>query len=339
MKKLSLALALVLVVMLFSPALTAMAEGKQLTVYYGATLEQMTPVLDAFKAKYPDIEIKSYRAANEELSATMEMEVKANNPQFDVAVQGNGPVLTLQGKYDCFQPFVSEANASINQSLLDPNGVLTPVGTGFYVIIYNTNQVEAADAPTSFLDLTAEKWNNQVAMADPASSSSIYTLIWMITENLKDQAGYGWPYFEALQKLNVNMVASHGTIGELVSMGERSVGIQVMATAGTSLKKGDPVAIVYPKEGCPSEVNVAAIRKDTPNMEAAQQFVNFLLSEEGQGLVADNLGWIPVRTDLTDYALADGTKLSDVNLVPRDVSWVLDNKQAILDKFTEITGQ
>jgi len=313
-------------------------EDMELTVYYGATLEQMTPVLDAFQEKYPNVKVQSYRGANEELSATMEMEVKSGNPQFDVAVMGNGPIITLKDKYDCFQPFTTDANDSISESLLDPENVLVPVGTGFYTIIYNTNLVSEEDAPTSFADLLDEKWDNAVAMADPTSSSSVYTLIWMITEHL-GESPYGWEYFEKLQDLNVNYVSSHGTIGELVAMGERSVGIQVMATAGTSLKKGDPIAIVYPEEGLPSEVNVTVMRKDTPNQEASALFINFLLSEEGQKLVAENLGWVPVRTDIADYQLADGTALSEIDLIPRDVTWVTENKEDIIAKFTELRAE
>lgn len=333
-RKLAVLMCLVLLGSLFVCNLAG-AEDMQLTVYYGATLDQMTPVLDAFQAKYPDIEIKSYRAANEELAATMEMETRSGNPQFDVVVQGNGPVITLQDKYDCFQPFTCASNDAIAEGLLDSEGIMTPVGTGFYVIIYNTNLVSEEEAPKSFKDLMDPKWENAIAMADPTSSSSVYTLIWMMTQYL-DQETYGWHFFETLEDLNVNYVASHGTIGELVAMGERKVGIQVMATAGTSLKKGDPIAIVYPEEGMPSEVNVAAIRKGTPNQEAAELFVDFLLSEEGQKMVAENLGWIPVRTDLTDYALADGTPLSEIKLISRDVTWVTEQKSEVLDKFAEI---
>ena len=334
-KTLSLLTSLILLATLALSCVPAFAEELNLTVYYGATLEQMSPVLEAFQAKYPNINVKSYRAANEELAATMEMEVRSGNPQFDVIIQGNSPVMTLQRKYECFQPFTCDSMDAIQQSLLDANGVITPVGTGFYVIIYNTNQVSAEESPKSFKDLLDPKWESAIAMADPTSSSSIYTFIWMITQYL-DSNEYGWDYFQKLQDLNVNYVASHGTIGELVSMGERKIGIQVMATAGTSLKKGDPIAINYPAEGVPSEVNVAAIRKDTPNQEAAELFVNFILSEEGQKLVGDNLGWIPVRTDLSDYTLADGTPLSDITMIARDVTWVNEQKNMILDKFAEI---
>lgn len=314
-------------------------EGrKEVTIYFSPTIDQMTPVLDAFKAKYPDIEIKTYRGVSEEMAATMDLEVKSGNPQFDVVFMSNGPVITLQDKYQCFQKFTPEGQEHFQQALLDPEGELMPIGTGFYTIIYNKNLVGEADIPISFKDLIDPKWNHGIVMADPTSSSSVYTFIWFITQYL-DQKEYGWDYFKKLQALDVSYVSSHGTLGETVAIGERKVGIQVMATAGSSLKKGDPIGIVYPEEGLPSEVNVLAIRKDTPNDEAAKLFANFIASKEGQKLVGDNCGWVPVRTDLDEYTLADGTKLSDVTMLARDVKWVNSEKPMVIEKFGEIRGK
>lgn len=52
------------------------------------------------------------------------------------------------------------------------------------------------------------------------------------------------------------------------------------------IKKGADLALVYPPEMLviPSP---AAIFKGTPNLEAAKKFVDFLLSEEGQKILAD----------------------------------------------------
>lgn len=66
-KTLSLLTSLILLATLALSCVPAFAEELNLTVYYGATLEQMSPVLEAFQAKYPNINVKSYRAANEEL--------------------------------------------------------------------------------------------------------------------------------------------------------------------------------------------------------------------------------------------------------------------------------
>jgi iron(III) transport system substrate-binding protein len=317
-------------------SMNALAASGELTVYYGAMQDQMAPLLEAFSRRYPDINIKSYRAANEELAATMEMELRARNPQFDVAVMGNGPILTLEGRYNCFDEFTPEGITSVSQDLLDPMGKLIPVGTGFYVIVFNTNEVDPSEAPRSWADLTNAKWTNKIIMADPTSSSSIYTFIWMITQHLSGEP-FGWDYFKTLHSMNTSYVASHGTIGEVVAIGERPVGIQVMATAKSSMVKGDPVSIVYPEEGLPSEVNVAVVRKGTKNLENAKLFVEFMLSEEGQMLVADHLGWIPVRTDMTEYRFPDGTLLSELKFLPRDVQWITDERANILENFRSIT--
>jgi hypothetical protein len=45
--------------------------------------EQMEPVLNVFMEKYPNIKVNSFRAAGEELAATMDMELAAGNPQFE----------------------------------------------------------------------------------------------------------------------------------------------------------------------------------------------------------------------------------------------------------------
>jgi len=66
-------------------------------------------------------------------------------------------------------------------------------------------------------------------LADPRSSGSVYGLIWYLTQYLAPKGKpYGWNYYEELAKLDPRYVASHGTIGELVNIGERPVGLQVM---------------------------------------------------------------------------------------------------------------
>ena len=141
---------------------------------------------------------------------------------------------------------------------------------------------------------------------------------------------------EKLQDLNPSYVASHGTIGEIVSIGERSVGIQVMATVLSSLRKGDPIGWSFPTDGMPAELNVASISKASKNIDSAKTFVNYMISKEGQQMVSSNLGYIPVRIDM-DYKFENGVTLADINLISRDVVWINQNKQNIINKFREIT--
>lgn len=311
-------------------------DPMQLTVYYGAMRSQMEPVLNGFKKVYPNITIKEHRAATEELIATMDMELRARNPQFDVAVGQNAAFMNLQNDYNSFDSYSPKGREGIMPGLLDPDNIQTPVGTGFYVILYNTKLVTEAEAPKSWAELLNDKWTNKITLADPKSSSSVYSFIWYITQYLKGEP-YGWSYFEKLQKLKPAYAPSHGNIGEVVALGERSIGVQVMATVRSSMAKGDPVSWIFPSDGIPSELTVAVMRKNSPNRRAAELFIDFLVSKEGQQLVADHLGFIPVRKDL-EFTFANGAKLSDIELIKRDVEWIANSKEDVIERFRVITS-
>ena len=225
--------------------------------------------------------------------------------------------------------------ANVKPELINDTGCIFPIGVGFYTIIYNTNLIDEADAPASFAVLLDEKYANKIVMADPASSGSIYNFLWFVTQKMGDVEGYGWDYFEKLAELNPMLVSSHGTLGETVSIGERAIGIQVLATAMTAVGRGDPIKVIYPEEGCPGDSAVAAISKDTKKAEAAKIFLEFLLSEEGQKVVGANC-WPPVLSKLENFTFADGTNPADVTVYSSDVNWVVDEKPNTLEQFKAI---
>lgn len=310
-------------------------ENMELTLYYGAQETQMKPILDAFQLKYPNITVHSYRAPSEELAATMNMELEAKNPRFDVVVVANSAIRSLEEQYQPFEQFTPDEVSALIPGLLDKNSIEVPIGQNFYVIEYNKNLVSESDVPKSWADLLDPKWKNKLAIADPASSTSIYGLIWYLTQYEKGSP-YGWDYFTKLQEVNPNYIASHGTIDQMIAMGESSVGAQMMSVVTTSLQQNNPVGWVFPSDGMPAEVNIAAITKDSKNKDAAELFVNYLTSKEGQVLIGQNI-YIPVRTDI-DYTFSNGVKFSDITLVGRDVDWITANKEDIISRFQDIRG-
>jgi len=96
------------------------------------------------------------------------------------------------------------------------------------------------------------------------------------------------------------------------------------------------MGIVFPKEMLvvPSPI---AIFKGTPNLKAAQKFVDFLLSKEGQTIVAGE-GTLPIRADVAvdkkhglppaDEAVKRAMKV--------DYLKVMEEKESIIQKFTQI---
>ena len=80
-------------------------------------------------------------------------------------------------------------------------------------------------------------------------------------------------------------------MGDLVAC----IGVDYITMA--KIEKGATLAMAYPKETIvlPSPVGII---KGTKNLSAAQKFVDFLLSKEGQQIIANNYT-LPVRDDVT----------------------------------------
>jgi iron(III) transport system substrate-binding protein len=312
------------------------AVAAELTVYYGAVREQMEPVLKAFGDAHPDIAVKSFRAPTEELATTMDMELKAGKPRFDVVCAVYSPIWTLQQRYKAFRTLSPKDGERVLAGLRDPEQIQVPFGFGIYVIEYNTKLVSKVDAPKGWADLLDRKWTNKIVLADPRSSASVHSLIWYLTQQLASKGKpYGWAYFEELQKLSPRYVASHGTIGEMVNIGERPVGLQVMQVVETAVAKGEPIGWTFPQDGIPAETSNIAVRANSPNQKAAEEFVNFMVSKDGQMLISKHMGFSPVRDDVP-FAYKDGTQVKDLKVIRRDDVWIANNRTDVIARFRDL---
>ena len=149
-------------------------------------------------------------------------------------------------------------------------------------------------------------------------------------------------YFKRSVPLNVGEVSIMGcmnvTESELVNLAhvDFKASLAPDYIAIDKIQKGATMGIVFPKEMLvvPSPI---AIFKGTPNLKAAQKFVDFLLSKEGQSIVAGE-GTLPIRADVTvdkkhglppaDEAVKRAMKV--------DYLKVMDEKESIIQKFQQI---
>ena len=319
--------------------LAAPAAAGELNVYYGTSRDLFEPVVQAFGAARPDIKVSSFRQPTEELMATLELEIRAGKPRADVIVISASQLFGLQQQYKALEPYAPKELEKIKKELRDPQLLLTPTGVNLSVIQYNTKRITGADVPKKYADLINPKFNNQIVMTDPRSSSSAHTHIWFLTKYLADTAGeppYGWKYYQELRKLNVKYVASHGTVRAMVQTGERPLGIQMLNDALKSVTAGEPASFVLAQEGSPAEINAASLVKGSRNSSEAKAFVDFLLTEKGQDLMVKLAGYVPVRVD-TAFKFPDGRSVADIKVIPVDLAYISPEKrQEHMQKFHEI---
>jgi iron(III) transport system substrate-binding protein len=319
--------------------LAAPAAAGELNVYYASSRDLFEPVVQAFAASRPDIKVSSFRQPTEELMATVELEIRAGKPRADVIVCAPTQLLGLQQQYKALERYTPKDLEKIKKELRDPEMFLTPTGLNLSLIQYNTKRITGAAIPKKFTDLLNPKFNNQIVLSDPQSSGTAHNHIWFLTKYMAETQGeppYGWSFYRELRKLNAKYVASNGTVRAMVQTGERSLGLQNLDDAMKSITSGEPASFVLAQEGSTAMINAASLVKGSKNLAEAKAFVDFMLTEKGQDMMAKLSGYIPVRTD-SPFRFPDGRSVADVKLVPLDVAYITPEKrEEHIRKFHEI---
>jgi iron(III) transport system substrate-binding protein len=340
MRKIIMGLAGTVAALLANAPAGAQDLGGRLVVYYSNPRESAEPLFEAFTKKY-GVQVRSLRQPTEELMTTLDLEMRAGQAKPDVVFATTAALKNLNARYGALRSSEPAGIEMFPEALRDPEKTVIPVVSLTYVITYNTKAVTKEEAPKSFADLLDPKWKGKIAMADPASSATVHGAIWLLTEHLKSKgAPYGWGYFERLALQEVFLTNSHGTVGDLVSNGERPIGLNTTGQAHRRAVAGEPIAWTWPAEGATIEALVLGLMKDSNNPKAADKFAEFALSSEGQSLVGGNTGMAPLRND-ADFTFADGSKISTltVPMVPVDTAFVAAESQMQTDKFKSIMGR
>jgi iron(III) transport system substrate-binding protein len=321
-------------------AASSLALADDLIVYSPHAVERMTPLIDAFEAKNPDINVEHFRQPGEELVATIELEMRAGAPRADIVGLNEASLKYLQGKYEALDSYEPADWSQVREELRDPDKRIIPAFIDLYLIHYNENRVSEADKPASWVDLLDPKWKGQIVMADPASSQSVRSFIWYIANHMgeQDSANFGWPYFKKLGANEPHLESSHGTVRDLVISGERPVGVQLLSVASTAIKSGEPTGIVWPSEGSPGELSGFALVKGAANTEAAKKFLDFIVSKEAQEMMPVSLGGSSIRADITT-PYPDGTPPTDVKIIPVDSVFISENRKESAEAFHRELGQ
>jgi len=213
----------------------------------------------------------------------------------------------------------------------DKNGFYFGMRATLSVIAYNPKLVADKDAPATWKDLLNSKWSGKEVSAHPGYSGIIMTHVLALVNV------YGWEYFRDLAKNKLHLVQSANDPAGIIASGERPVGVNgAEYFYYKTLKQGNPIKIVYPKEGIPLVVSPVAIAKDSPRPNAAKLFTEFIFTKESQQLLADKEGLYTGHPEVT-YP-ADKPKLKDLKLISADPDELEKRNAEIKKRFIEFFG-
>jgi iron(III) transport system substrate-binding protein len=174
---------------------------------------------------------------------------------------------------------------------LDPDGYYHTTSANPTVMVYNTNLVKAADAPTNWTDLNDLKWKGKVAVSHPGYSGS--TGSWAVLMKKL----YGPEFFEKLNALDPLIGRSLIDPPTMVTKGERSMGISSLATVTRLKLNGNPIEIVYPTDGAKLALSGTGLLWNAPHPNAAKLFLNYILSVRADTLLVEQ-GQQPLRPEV-----------------------------------------
>ncbi|MDL2209186.1 ABC transporter substrate-binding protein [Desulfovibrio sp. OttesenSCG-928-O18] len=312
-----------------SLGLVAQASAAEKMILYTSMKESLIgAIYDAFKKKHPDTTIDYQSAGAGKLMAKIATERQAGKVLADVLWTSEVPDFYNLKKEGMLEQYVPGNFKELINPFADHDGHFTAARLGTLGIVYNTQHVKKK--PEQWNDIFGPEFKGAFGIANPALSGTAYMSISLLVKQ------FGWEFIDKMAANKSKIGKGAGQVVDDTASGELVGCIAVDYITLDKIKKGAKLGYVFPNEVLvvPSPV---AIIKGTPNLVAAKQFVDFLLSKEAQEIIAAE-GTLPVRNDVK---LHPGLPIaSPEEAVKRSIKIdylaLMAEKQATVKKFTDI---
>lgn len=297
-------------------------SGK-LVVYTAGPKGLAEKIKEGFEAK-TGITIEQFEGTTGKVLGRLEAE--KSNPVADVVVLASWPSAIGMKEEGWTQSYPDALNADkLHPTWKDEEQHFFGYSASALGITFNTNLVKAP--PIDWADLTKPEWKDSVNIPDLSLSGSALDFV---SGYLNENGDEGWKMFEQLKANGVQMTGANAEALDPVVTGSKSAvmaGVDYMAYSAKA--KGEPIDIVYPSSGTVTNPRPVMILKDAPNVDNARHFIDYLLSDEAQGFVADAY-LLPGRTDIP---VKNRVGVEDIKLLDYDWGWMMENGDVISNRF------
>ena len=299
-----------------APADTTAAAGKaatdskattgsdQVVTIYSSRNEQLIkPLLDKYTAE-TGVKIELVTDKTGPLMARLEAEGK--NTPADMLLTVDAGNLWQAAEQGLLQPVASTVlDANVPAKYRDPKGMWTGLSLRARTIFYDPSKV-TADQLSTYADLADPKWKGKLCLR---SSKAVYnqSLVASMMENLGEEKTEavirGW-----VANLATDAFSDDTSMLEAIAAGQCEVGVANSYYYGRILdeKPDFPVKIFWAnQETTGTHVNIsgAGVITDSDNPDGALKLMEWLSSDEAQGLYASSDKEYPVKEGVDESEL------------------------------------
>jgi iron(III) transport system substrate-binding protein len=289
-----------------------------LTVYSGQHVQTTEALIAAFERE-SGISV-SLRSDDEDVLADQIVTEGQRSPA-DVFYSENSPPLEYLASKGLLAPADATALRNTPSRFNSPDGKWVGVSARVSVMVYNTKLLAPRELPTSAMELTSPNWSGRIGIA--GSETDFQPIVTSIARSYGDHEALNW--LNALKaNANGHTYPSNEALLSAVDSGQVALGIinqyywyRERAQVGAS---GLHSAIAYfaPHDvGYVLDVSGAGVLRSSTHQKAAQRFLAFLTSPQGQEIIA--------HSDSFEYPIASGVRTAQPEtpfaaLQPNDIT-------------------
>ncbi|HUL65857.1 MAG TPA: ABC transporter substrate-binding protein [Burkholderiaceae bacterium] len=303
----------------YAETVAAAREEGRLVVHSTTDLSAAAPLVHAFEAAYPGIKVEYVEMDSAVLNRRFSVESASNASSADVLWSS---AMDLQFKLvnDGF----AQAYRSVEASTLPEwaNWRNEAYGTTFepVVFVYNERQLQGDEIPQTHADFARllrdkpERFKARVTTYDIQKSAVGFLLA---TQDSRASPAF-WALVKRLGASNVRLEGNTAAMMEAIGTGRVLLGYNVIGSYAIARAAMDPsIAVVLPKDYTLVLSRVMFIARSARHPNAAKLWVDFLLSQRGQTLLATKAGLPSVRQDVAgEYTAAAMSKTLGASLRP-----------------------
>jgi iron(III) transport system substrate-binding protein len=265
----------------------ARKEG-EVVWYTSMSLTDFPKIVGAFEKFAPYVKVRANRLSQSSIMPKIDTESRAG--YFAVDVVASAPVEMWELKQRNYSAaYLSPELKAFPTGSYDPQGFWSSTEVTPLVLAFNTKLAPPDEAPRSYQELLLPKWKGKMNFG-----SDEYAWYSVMLDGMGKAKGLDFMRALARQQLHIPGGSSIMRL-QLMLAGESAIAIAARGRRATEYKeKGAPVDYRL-LDPYPAEPNGLALMRRSAHPHASMLFIDWMLSEEGQTVLAQQIPRMTLR--------------------------------------------
>lgn len=263
------------------------AHARELVIYSSLDSPLARPLIDAFQRQYPNVTVRYEDLLTQDIAARVADESDTGGPTADV-VFSSAMDLTVKLANDGYAREVSVQGAARWPDWASWRGMVFALTFEPAVIVYHRPSFPngAPDTRAELMDWLATAPKGAIGTYDVARSAVGFLFLMRDREHFADL----WPLVRAMGRAGVQTFPTSQEVIDGVNSGALQLGYNVLGSyAADQATRMPNLGLALPQDYVVVVSRVALVPQAAANPDLGEAFLAFLMSREGQTVLAERL--------------------------------------------------